>query len=237
MTFIVDLHTHTRIGSSDSRIEAADMLALARTAPGIHGIALTEHLQRWPQDAFEALSATTFAVNARECDTRYGHVIVIGVPDRTLTAVSTVEALRQEVLRRDGLMILAHPFRHYPSSWNLLFRSSRDHWGPRELADWPPERLGEHPIFGLVDAIEVLNGGCTPAQNALAGRVAKTLGLPAVGASDAHDSSDVGWFATAFEDTIANEAELVEAIRRGRCRPVERTRDGSYQPRSTAAIP
>ena len=228
MSFLVDLHAHTRMGSSDSRIEAADVFGVNRATRGIDGIALTEHLNQWPQDEFETLTATTFAVNARECDTPYGHILVFGVPDEALVRITAVEDLRTAVLRRNGLMILAHPFRHYPSSWNLLFRNSRDHWGPRELAEWPPERLGQHPVFGLVDAVETLNGGCTTAQNTVAGIVARVLGLPEVGASDAHDLSHVGWFATAFDDAISTEKELLAEIRAGRCTPVERMRDGSY---------
>jgi hypothetical protein len=125
-------------------------------------------------------------------------------------------------------MILAHPFRHYPSSWNLLFPRSRDHWGPRELAEWPAGRLAEHPVFALVDAVEVLNGGCAPRQNVIAFEVARALGLPCVGASDAHDLYAIGYYATAFEDTIRDEAALIAALRAGRCQPVHRTREGRY---------
>ncbi len=229
MSYLVDLHVHTKVGSDDSRISPPD---LARHSV-LDGIVLSEHRRRWSAGELAAHQGdAAILFGGRECETPYGHIVVVGVPDPAIAAARTAEQLRLTVLAEDGLMILAHPFRHFPSSWNLLFPRSHDHWGPAQLADWPPERLAEHPVFGLVDAVEVLNSGCTPRQNALASKVATFRGLPSVGASDAHDASFIGYYATEFDEPLRNERDLVLAVRAGRCRPVARAesgyRDGSH---------
>jgi predicted metal-dependent phosphoesterase TrpH len=235
---IIDLHVHTRVGSNDSRIDEAELGQLPQRVPNLTGLVLTEHQQRWPEIALSALRSWMFAVNAREVETRLGHIIVIGVPDDAIALARQPVELRAAALQHGGLMILAHPFRHYPSPWNLLFQQSRDHWKAKELAEWPPERLAEHPVFALVDAVETLNGGCLGAQNRLAQSVAGVLGLPTVGASDAHDLNHVGYYATEFDDAIGNEAGLIAAVREGRCRPVERDRqNGRYAAASALATP
>lgn len=173
-------------------------------------------------------------INSREVNSRYGHIVVIGVHDAPLARAASPEELRSIVVDHGGAMIIAHPFRHYPSSWNLLFPGSRDHWGPPQLAEWPPERLAGHPVFGLVDAVEVLNTGCTPGQNELAYAVACARGLPAVGASDAHDVYALGWYATAFDVAVSDDNALAGALRAGRVRPVWRSRStGTYEPIET----
>jgi predicted metal-dependent phosphoesterase TrpH len=228
LNVIIDLHVHTRVGSNDSRIDEAELGRLGQRVPELTGIVLTEHQQRWPEIAFSALRSRMFAVNAREVETRFGHILVIGVPDDAIARAKGTPELRDATLQHGGLMILAHPFRHYPSSWNLLFPQSQDHWKAKELAEWPPERLAEHPVFALVDALETLNGGCLGTQNRLAQSVADALALPAVGASDAHDLNHIGYYATEFEDVIASEEELIAAVRAGRCRPVERDRRAGH---------
>ncbi len=227
MSFAWDLHVHTRTGSADSRIAAHEV----RDSAGLQGIVLAEHERRWPTGDLELHGGGgPSLVSARECETPYGHIVVIGVADEALAAIRSVEELRLVVDARHGAMILAHPFRHFPSSWNLLFPQSQDHWGAVALAEWPPERLAEHPVFGLVDAIEVLNSGCTPAQNALAEGVANVRRLPRIGASDAHDRSFIGYFATAFEATIRGDQDLVAALRSGLGEPVVRAADGTFEP-------
>jgi predicted metal-dependent phosphoesterase TrpH len=223
MPTILDLHVHTRVGSHDSRIDGHEVLHIE----GLDGVVLTEHRRRWSGDEFALLQAEGYlAFNAREVETRYGHVVVIGVDDEDLRFSEDVEQLRQRVSNAGGVMVLAHPFRHFPGSWNLLFPQSRDHWRQAELAEWTPERLASHPVFELVDAVEVLNSGCTPAQNRLAAAVARAAGLPGVGASDAHDVTFIGRCATEFEARITHERDLLDAIRTGACRAVHRVEGG-----------
>jgi predicted metal-dependent phosphoesterase TrpH len=227
MSFVVDLHVHTKVGSGDSRIAPAELTDRS----GVDALVLAEHTRRWSDGEIEAHQGSRpILLSARECETAYGHVVVIGASDEALATARTPTELRSVVDAEGGVMILAHPFRHFPSSWNLLYPRSHDHWGPRQLAEWPPERLAEHPAFRLVDAIEVLNSGCTPRQNALALAVASVVGLPCVGASDAHDASFIGYHATEFAAPMRGVEDLMAAIRAGHCRPVTRGHDGSFVP-------
>ena len=123
-------------------------------------------------------------------------------------------------------MILAHPFRFYPSPLSLLYPRS---W--HEPGDWPPERLAEHPLFALVDAVEAWNYRATVAQNELAEACARLRGLPLVGGSDSHAPNDIGRFATEFDGDVSSVNEMIAAIRAHRCRVVALGADGRYQPR------
>jgi predicted metal-dependent phosphoesterase TrpH len=230
VTFILDLHVHTRVGSGDSRIDDHELAGLPARRAALHGLVLTEHERRWSPEEFATLPGRLFAINARELTTRLGHILVLGVPDEALVAVREPGALRATADAHGGLLILAHPFRHYPSSWSLLFPQSQDWWREHHLREWPPERLAEHPAFALVDAVEVLNGGTLRHQNELARKVAAIRGLAMVGGSDAHDFSDIGYHATRFASAMTSEGEVIATIRAGACEPVERTRAGRYAP-------
>jgi len=162
------------------------------------------------------------AFNEREYETYRGHILAIGAPPGFQT--SDVGELRERVLDAGGLLILAHPFRFYPSSLSLLFPRA---W--HEPGEWPPERLAEHPLFEMVDAVEAWNGRVMPAQNRLAEACARIHGLPVVGGSDSHSAANLGRYATEFADEIETRDGLLAAIRAGRCRPVELTATGRYR--------
>jgi hypothetical protein len=178
---------------------------------------------RWPDEALAELPQDILFFNEREFDTYEGHILVLGAP--SVARASNVRQLRERVLDAGGLMILAHPFRFYPSPLSLLYPRA---W--HEPGEWPPERLAEHRLFDLVDAVEAWNYRATPAQNELAEACARIRGLPIVAGSDSHAPEDVGRYATEFEDDIRSLDQLMAAIRAGRCRPVELTATGAYRP-------
>jgi predicted metal-dependent phosphoesterase TrpH len=183
---------------------------------------LTEHQKRWSEEALSELPRDLLVFNEREYDYHQGHIIVLGAPvPRRWT---NVEQLREQVLEAGGLMILAHPFRFYPSGLSLLYPM----W--HEPGEWPPERLAGHRMFDQVDAVEAWNYRATRAQNELAEACAKVRGLPIVAGSDSHAAEDIGRYATEFDDEIESLAGLLAAIRAGRCRPVELSDAGEYVP-------
>lgn len=186
---------------------------------------LSEHVRRWPPSVLAELPDCLTVFNEREFDTYQGHIIVLGAPG--VTRAANVQTLREHVVAEGGLMILAHPFRFYPSPLSLLYPRE---W--HEPGEWPPERLAEHPLFGLVDAVEAWNHRATRVQNILAETCARVRGLPIVAGSDSHAPEDVGRYATAFDDDIQTLDQLMAAIRAGRCHPVELAAGGSYQPLS-----
>jgi predicted metal-dependent phosphoesterase TrpH len=226
---IIDLHTHTTVGSSDSKTGIEDIARIRERVPALHGLALTEHVRRWPDDAMAQLPSDLLVFNEREFDTFQGHILVLGPPQGT--HVSSVEQLRGRVQDVGGVMILAHPFRFYPSALSLLYPRA---W--HEPGEWPPERLAEHPLFGLVDAVEAWNARATPEQNELAEACARIRGLPVVAGSDSHAPEDVGRYATEFEDDIRTLDQLKAAVLSGRCRPVELTDTGEYRPQARPGL-
>ncbi len=223
LSTIIDLHTHTDVGSPDSTTTPADIAAVTRRIPTLHGLAFTEHVRRWPDEALAELPADRLFLNEREFDTYEGHIIVLGAP--SVTRAESVAELRNLVLEAGGLMILAHPFRFYPSPLSLLYPRS---W--HEPGEWPPERLAEHQLFALVDAVEAWNYRATVAQNELAEACARFRGLPVVGGSDSHAPNDIGRFATEFDGDIPSVSEMIAAIRAGRCRAVALGAEGRYRP-------
>ena len=70
-----------------------------------------------------------------------------------------------------------------------------------------------HPIFGMVDAIEVANGANTDHENRFALEAARHLGLGGTGGSDAHSLHGLGSCVTVFDGDVTSDSDLIEAIR------------------------
>ncbi len=224
MGSIVDLHIHTIVGSMDSDI-SPKRLAEAAKAAGLTGVALTEHMSQWLPDEADRfrLESGLFVFNAREWSSDMGHIIVLGL-DREVRGLAGARDLRRACQENGAFMILCHPFRYFPGPSNFLFG------GRRDAQELPLEVLAEHPLFDLVDAIEVLNGGCIERENALAQEVARSLGKPGVAGSDAHMPAEVGRYATVFERELESEEEMLSELRAGRFQPARRLEPGVFEP-------
>jgi hypothetical protein len=83
----------------------------------------------------------------------------------------------------------------------------------------PEEAAERMPIFGLVDDIEVANGGTAPVENQFALKVARVLGKTGVGASDCHSTAGVGYFVTVFEEELRDSGHMLEQLHAGRYHP------------------
>ncbi len=224
MGTIIDLHIHTIVGSMDSEISPKRLAETAKAA-GLTGVVLTEHMSQWLPDEADHFRQESglFVFNAREWSTDMGHIIVLGL-DREVRGLARARDLRRACQENGAYMILCHPFRYFPGPSNFLFG------GRREAQDLPPEVLAQHPLFDLVDAIEVLNGGCIERENALAQEVAGVLGRPGVAGSDAHMPMEVGRFATVFEKELEGEEEMLAELRAGRFQPARRVQPGVFAP-------
>ena len=224
MGSIVDLHIHTIVGSMDSDI-SPKRLAESAKAAGLTGVALTEHMSQWQADEADHFRRESglFVFNAREWSTDMGHIIAFGL-DRGVRGVARVRDLRRACEENGAYMILCHPFRYFPGPSNYLFG------GRRDAQELPPEALAEHPLFHLVDAIEVLNGGCIERENAMAQEVAQVLGRPGVAGSDAHMPMEVGRYATLFEKDLESEDDMLAELRAGRFQPARRVEPGVFEP-------
>ncbi|HEU4760542.1 MAG TPA: CehA/McbA family metallohydrolase [Dehalococcoidia bacterium] len=223
MGTIIDLHIHTIVGSMDSDISPKRLAEAARKA-GLTGVAVTEHTTQWNADETQRFrdESGLFVFSAREWSTDMGHIIVLGL-DKEVRGLTRARDLRQACQENGAYMILCHPFRYFPGPSNYLFGHRRD------ADQLPIDELAEHPFFSLVDAVEVLNGGCIDRENRIAQDVARHLGLPGTAGSDAHMPLEVGRFATVFQKELESEEEMLAELRAGRFYPAQRT-DGVFIP-------
>jgi hypothetical protein len=218
----LDLHVHTVIGSSDCHL-SLDRLAEAACQVGIHGFAVAEHDTSWAPERLSSYRRESglFVCAGREWPTNWGHVIALGL-DHKLEDVRRLDDLRRLADEAGGYLILAHPFRFFPSASNYLF-------GPQgNSSALTLEEMARHPAWDLVDEIEVLNYNCTDKENELAAQVARMLGKRGTAGSDAHTFTEVGRCITVLERAVASEGELIEALRSGRYYLARRRPNGEY---------
>ena len=223
MGSVIDMHIHTVVGSMDSDISPKRLAEQAKLV-GLDGVAITEHLHCWRPDEMAQWRKDheMFAFNAREFTTDMGHVGVFGLP-QNVGNLRYASDLRRACRDYGAFMVMNHPFRYFPGPSSLLFG---DRW---RAGDLPVEELAAHPVFSMVDAIEVVNGGCIERENRLAMEVAAHLGLPTVGGSDAHMPLEVGRYATRFQAEITNEKQMLEELIAGRFEAVRRVEPGVYE--------
>ena len=202
----MDLHIHTFPASQCSSSSADDMLQEAVNI-GLDAVCITDHNIVWKPADIQALSdkhgIPVFRGN--EITTDQGDMLVFGM-HKDVQGIIKLQDLKQMVDEADGFMIAAHPFRGF-----LIFNTNE--------IGLTVEKAMQRPALKMVHALEVLNGKVTERENVFAGKVAEGLNMPATGGSDAHDVIGVGKYATCFEAPIANEKELVEALKSGAYAP------------------
>ena len=218
----LDLHVHTSIGSRDCNL-SLPRLAEAACQVGIHGFAVMEHDSSWAPERVDCYRQESglFVCAGREWPTNWGHVIALGL-DHELVDIRRLEDLRRLADEAGGYLILAHPFRFFPSGSNYLF-------GPQgNSSTLTLEEMARHPAWELVDEIEVLNYNCTDKENELAAAVARVLGKRGTAGSDAHTFTEVGRCITVLERVVASEGELIDELRAGRHYLARRRPSGEY---------
>ncbi|MDP6798695.1 MAG: CehA/McbA family metallohydrolase [SAR202 cluster bacterium] len=223
---VFDLHVHTVKGSSDSSLTPVQLIAEASRI-GLDGVCLTEHGGGWenPELAAAFGESGITVIPALEVDTEMGHVLVFGMR-RYVPGMHKIGELRRVVNRAGGVMISAHPFRNLfnkePYNTNLLYRN-----GANRLKT--AIEASRHPLFEVVDEIEVVNGSNTSEENAFALEVARNLGLPGAGGSDVHSTHGLGRCVTVFDSDVRSESDLVEAIKARAYRPGEEYNTGNLR--------
>ena len=186
-----DLHVHTNY-SKDGESSVEEILLQAE-AEGLDAIAITDH--DCVDGAKEALlrPSTVLVIPGIEVSTKQGHLLVLGVTEvipAGLDVVTTVNIAR----RMGALAILPHPYH----VWR--------HGVARR------KKVG----MNVVDAVEAFNSRyIVGSANQKAARVAKRLGKPCVGGSDAHNAKFVG-FGRTYIEAEKNVPAIFEAIRAGR---------------------
>jgi hypothetical protein len=197
---IVDLHVHTNVSSRCSSLKPAELVERAREL-GLDAVAVTEHATyKGAQVVFDYARERGFKVfRGMEVYTELGDMLVFGWDEYVRYYLFPFKDLREEVEKRGGIIIPAHPCR------GLDVR----HKHRQELPD---------ELLEAIVAIETRNGLITKKGNDQAERIRGKYGLFGVGGSDAHHVSHLGRCLTVFEDEPTDEKELMEVLRTGRYR-------------------
>jgi len=202
----IEFHVHTKAGSADSSV-SADALAEYAAREGLGAIVVAEHFRiwaDWERESFFERTGTRL-YRAMEATTDTGHVIVVGPPAGYSPPRSATELLTRA--RKEGwFSILAHPFRHY---FDNIHPSQRPHFAAGQTS----VELATHPIFELLDAVEVENGASTDRENALASAVAQHLDLPVTSGSDAHSATELGRCLLSVNEIPRDEDALAALVR------------------------
>lgn len=206
--WLVDLHCHTAAGSPDSSARL-DALAAAAASRGLDALCVTDHDHFWRDGEIPPAASGLKIFAGCEINTDAGHVLVFGL-DGYRFGYHHPERLAEAVERVRGAMVWAHPYRR-----RLLPGVEPDSPGWIDAV----EQAAAGPLGQLVHAIEVSNGRGTAFENLFAGAVARALGKPQTGASDAHTAPEAGRFATALDRPVSTVHELAGVIRAGGVRP------------------
>ena len=160
---VFDMHLHTVRGSSDSGLSPAQLIEEAQRI-GLDGVCLTEHSGGWEEQELASVfkDSGLTVIRALEVNTDMGHILVFGL-HRYIDGMHTAAGLRKAVDAAGGVMLAAHPFRNFfnrpPYNVNLLFKNFNGNRPDTATA------ASKHPLFELVDDVEVANGSNTDQEN------------------------------------------------------------------------
>ena len=184
-----DLHIHT-IYSFDASIRPKTIVDQLYAHPFIKAVAITDHNTIEGYHKVRELASAyqdILIIPGIEVSAVGGDLIVLGVtelPPKPWTVENVIDFARE----RDGLVVVAHPYRAYG------------------LGD-----LAKNYDF---DAVEVLNGISTSQVNKMAETLAKAMGLPGVAGSDAHRVHEL-WTAYTEVQASSDIDEILKAIKKG----------------------
>jgi len=186
-----DLHVHTNF-SKDGESSVEEILKRAEEV-GLDAIAITDHDSVDGVKKALTCSTTVLIIPGIEVSTKQGHLLVLGVTDLIPAGLDVIVTV--EIARRMGaLAILPHPYHVWRHGVARRKKAGMD----------------------VVDAVEVFNSRyIVGSANTKASRIAKRLGKPCVGGSDAHNARFVG-FGRTFVDAEKNVPAILEAIRAGK---------------------
>lgn len=192
---LIDLHCHEKTYSPCSNAALEDMVAEAKRKK-LDAFCITDHdCLGLRERAHELSKVVNYPILVGvEIYTYEGDMVVFGletVPDKRVHLHELLELIR----RVKGVCVSAHPYRS-----NM--RGLRDN-------------LSVLKDYADIAGVEVRNGRTDLEANELARCRSKELSLFMTGGSDAHEINEVGCCATWLPESVTNETELIDALRRG----------------------
>src|SRR3990172_8820641 len=112
-SMLIDLHSHTSVGSACAYQSPDELIGAARQA-GMDGVCLTEHDWLWSEKDLRRLRERHdfLVLGGVEVATELGEVLVFGMHTPTYN-ISRISDLRTLVDEAGGVIIACHPFRGY----------------------------------------------------------------------------------------------------------------------------
>jgi hypothetical protein len=213
------MHVHTNVGSYDSNLSPLELIHQGKGA-GLDGVVVTEHDRGWDRDLARQLTRehNFLILCGMEVSTDLGHILVYGL-EEYVSGILYANTLRQVVDKIDAVMFAAHPYRQAFVNTNGRWDAPKPTLTVQEAAD--------RSLVQVVDGLEVYNGATGDRENAMAVAVGEHVGLHGIGGSDAHSEHGLGCCATVFERPIRNERELIDELRAGRFRAINRLQQPS----------
>jgi predicted metal-dependent phosphoesterase TrpH len=213
------MHVHTTVGSYDSNLSPLELIHHGKAA-GLDGVVVTEHDRGWDRDLARHLTREHefLILCGMEVTTDLGHILVYGL-EEYVSGILYADTLRKVVDKIDAVMFAAHPYRKAFVNINGRWDAPQPTLTVRQAAD--------RSIVQCVDGLEVYNGATGDRENAMAVAVRDHVGTRGIGGSDAHSEHGLGCCATEFERPIRNERELIEELRAGRFRAINRLQQPS----------
>lgn len=186
-----DLHLHTEYSIHwfwrNEAIGTPKQIVKEAIRKGLAGIAITDHNEvKGSLKAWEYAKNKNFTViTGSEIRSEKGDILALNIKENIPKGLPVEETIKR-IHDMGGLAVVAHPYAGFPRRSALGY------------------------VSRSFDAVEGLNGMSTLRANKKARLVAKEMGLPITGGTDAHYWKDVG---TAF--TLC-EGDVLEAIRKGK---------------------
>jgi hypothetical protein len=184
-----DLHIHT-IYSNDSTLTPKALVEKLVAHNSIKVAAITDHNTVRGLNEIRKLAAAysdILIIPGVEISTAEGDLLVLGakeIPPKPWTVKNVLDFARDN----NFVSVVAHPFREYG--------------------------MGDLARTYDFDAIEVLNGESSPTENKLAKELAKSMKLPGVAGSDAHNPLEVLNVYTKIQASLSID-EILMAIEKG----------------------
>ena len=193
----IDLHVHERAFSLDSKMSLAEIVEKARNM-GMGAVCISDHDSLGIREEAARYSREVgFPIFVGvEVLTVQGDIVAYGIPYAFQPRTIDAQEFINYVHCNGGACFSAHPFRNNQRG------------------------LEEHlAVVQRLDGVEVLNGSTSLEANRTALEYSRKYGIQPLGASDAHDTQQLGKYVTYFPEEPKDLADFIRILRSGKCRP------------------